>query len=69
MISSWHTKNLKFKTIMKFFLFLCCCSLSGFAQKVVVQDSQGRPIEYVNIGVKGTSKGLISDEQGATDFH
>ena len=49
---------------MKFFLFLCCCSLSGFAQKVVVQDSQGRPIEYVNIGVKGTSKGLISDEQG-----
>ena len=48
---------------MKFFLFLCCCSLSGFAQKVV--DSQGRPIEYVNIGVKGTSKGLISDEQGS----
>ena len=54
---------------MKFFLFLCCCYLSGFAQKVMVQDNQGRPIEYVNIGVKGTSKGLISDEQGATDFH
>ena len=50
---------------MKFFLFLCCCSLSGFAQKVVVQDNQNRPIEYVNIGVKGTSKGLISDEQGS----
>lgn len=49
---------------MKFFLFLCCCSLTGFAQKVVVQDNQNRPIEYVNIGVKGTSKGLISDEQG-----
>ena len=27
---------------MKFFLFLCCCSLSGFAQKVVVQDSDLR---------------------------
>ena len=49
---------------MKFFIFLCCCSLSGFAQKVVVQDSQNHPIEYVNIGIKGTSKGLISDEQG-----
>ena len=63
-IANGQLAYLKLKTIMKFSLFLCCCSLSGFAQKVVVQDSQGHPIEYVNIGVKGTSKGLISDEQG-----
>lgn len=54
---------------MKPFLFLIFISLSSnvFSQKTIqgtVSDSLGNPIEFVNIGVLGTSIGTVSNVDG-----
>ena len=46
---------------MRFLFFLL--ALPCLAQQQVVSP-KGTPVEYVNIGVVGTSKGLITDEYG-----
>lgn len=50
---------------MKHFLItlFISCALPVVAQQRVVSEHQ-TPIEYVNIGVVGTNKGIISDEHG-----
>ena len=50
---------------MKHFLItlFISCALPVVAQQRVVSEHQ-TPIEYVNIGVVGTNKGMISDEHG-----
>ena len=50
---------------MKHFLItlFISCALPVVAQQRVVSEHQ-TPIEYVNIGVVGTDKGIISDEHG-----
>ena len=50
---------------MKHFLItlFISCALPVVAQQRVVSEHQ-TPIEYVNIGVVGTNKGIISDENG-----
>ena len=50
---------------MKHFLItlFISCALPVVAQQRVVLEHQ-TPIEYVNIGVVGTNKGIISDENG-----
>ena len=46
---------------MRFFFLLFTLPL--WAQQQVL-SSKGTPVEYVNIGIVGTSKGLITNEQG-----
>ena len=46
-------------TTLLLFLF----TLTAFAQSKIVSNN-GTPIEYVNIGIVGTHKGVISDEHG-----
>lgn len=45
------------------FLLLPLTALSSLAQNRIV-NSRHEPVEYVNIGIVGTNKGLISDENG-----
>ena len=46
-----------------FLIFFITVVLPIGAQQRVVSEHQ-TPIEYVNIGVVGTNKGIISDENG-----
>lgn len=51
---------------MKYFLIKCfflLFTMATMAQTKIV-NSEGTAIEYVNIGIVGTHKGLISDENG-----
>ena len=50
-----------------FLLFFCMCSFISYSQKILkstIKDEKGIPIEYVNIGIVGTHKGIISDAYG-----
>ena len=50
-----------------FLLFFCMCSFISYSQKILkstIKDEKGTPIEYVNIGIVGTHKGIISDAHG-----
>ncbi|WP_454985821.1 carboxypeptidase-like regulatory domain-containing protein [Capnocytophaga bilenii] len=49
---------MKLTTLSLFFF-----TLTAFAQSKIVSNN-GTPIEYVNIGIVGTHKGVISDEHG-----
>lgn len=49
---------MKLTTLSLFFF-----TLTAFAQNKIVSNN-GAPIEYVNIGIVGTHKGVISDEHG-----
>ena len=51
---------------MKDFMIKCfflLFTMATMAQTKIV-NSEGTAIEYVNIGIVGTHKGLISDENG-----
>ncbi|MES2062884.1 MAG: carboxypeptidase-like regulatory domain-containing protein [Bacteroidota bacterium] len=54
---------------MRKLLLILICTLSFttiYAQQIqgTVTDTDGKPIEFVSVGVKGTSTGTISNEQG-----
>ncbi|SHH26233.1 iron complex outermembrane recepter protein [Chryseolinea serpens] len=51
------------------FLFLIVCHLQASAQSTgtvrgVVKTSDGQPAEFVNIGIEGSSKGVVADWEG-----
>lgn len=54
-----------FFTQILFFLFITNCFSQKFISGVVVNQSNGKPIEFVNIGVLGKNLGTVSSEKGA----
>lgn len=57
-----------FYTMLGCFLFLCC-AVPAFAQNKnvsgTVADEQGKPLPQVSVTIKGTKKGVTTNEQGA----
>jgi len=50
-------------------LFLIACQLNAWAQasgsvRGVVKTSDGQPAEFVNLGIEGSSKGVVADWEG-----
>jgi len=57
------------KSILSLIIIFCFCSGNASAQSAtstsgLIQDANGNPISYVNVGIVGTSTGTVSKEDG-----
>lgn len=58
-------KNLLFLTTIFSFLILSAQAQSPSSVSGLIQDANGQPISYVNVGIVGTSTGTVSKEDGS----